>query len=158
MLLFLPHPFIISYPTCSVQVFTVIMSCSGFCPNLFHPTTLFIVALPTTVNDSQICHFFPDYLFSQSASPSTGSLYQSTSVQYSRYFLHLARQLSFCYLLGRNTRSMRGTIKCNTTRLCCRKSSAESQIAHACVKNQKLLNPSVCTLHSRILRIKVSQN
>lgn len=68
-LLFLPHPFIISYPTSSVQVFAFITTGFDFCPSLFHSATLFTVALPITFNDSQICHFLPHYLFSQSASP-----------------------------------------------------------------------------------------
>lgn len=90
MLLFLPHPFIISYPTYSVQVFTVVRSVFGSCPNLFHPATLFIVALPITFNDSQICHFLPNYSFSQSASPSAGSTYQSTPISPQEFALFSA--------------------------------------------------------------------
>lgn len=66
---FLPHPFIISYPTYSVQVFAFIMSGFGFCPSLFHSATLFTVTLPITFNDSQICHYLPNYSFSQTLVP-----------------------------------------------------------------------------------------
>lgn len=97
MILFHSHPFIIFYPTYSVQVFTFIMSGFGFCPNLFHSATLFIVTLPITFNDSQICHFLPNYLLSQILTPPPLALCISLPPHLLRSpgcFLHLAQTAS----------------------------------------------------------------
>lgn len=94
-LILLVSPIPLTLSRCSV------MSAFGFCPNLFHPASLFIVAFPITFNDSQICHFLPNYLVSLPPPPLALCIsIPPYLLESSHYFLHLA-QTAFLLLSTR---------------------------------------------------------